>query len=156
MQADGANGPALYRVGCLGRLVSFSETEDGRYLITLLGVARFQVVEELPMRQGYRRVQAHKLPFAAGLAADRFDRAGLLAALRPFFTRHGMDVNWDSVERMPLEALITTLAMVCPFDPAEKQALLECDGVEAQAAALLTLLRMDAYAIADVPHHGFS
>ena len=154
--ADGANGPALYRVGCLGRLVSFSETEDGRYLITLLGVARFQVVEELPMRQGYRRVQAHKLPFAAGLAADRFDRAGLLAALRPFFTRHGMDVNWDSVERMPLEALITTLAMVCPFDPAEKQALLECDGVEAQAAALVTLLRMDAYAIADVPHHGFS
>lgn len=154
--ADTANGSALYRVGCLGRLVSFSETEDGRYLITLLGVARFQVVDELPMRHGYRRVQARKLAFETALPPDRFDRAGLLAALRPFFTRHGMEVNWDSVERMPVEALITTLAMVCPFNPAEKQALLESDGLEAQAAALLTLLRMDAYATDDAPHHGFS
>ena len=154
--AETANGPALYRVGCLGRLVSFSETEDGRYLITLLGVTRFKVVAELEMRQGYRRVQGQKLPFDAALDVASFDRVGLLAALRPFFTRHGMDVNWDSVERMPSEALITTLAMVCPFDPAEKQALLEADGLNAQAAALLTLLRMDAYATDDTPHHGLS
>ena len=78
-----ANGPALYRVGCLGRLVSFSETEDGRYLITLLGVTRFKVLAELDMRHGYRRVHGEKLPFDAALDAASFDRVGLLAALRP-------------------------------------------------------------------------
>ena len=89
---EGPNGPGLYRVGCLGRLVSFSETDDGRYLITLLGLSRFAVSEELPMRRGYRRVQADFSPFLADLAAVAdaaagYDRAALLQALRAYFGR---------------------------------------------------------------------
>lgn len=149
--ADGATGPALYQIGCLGRMVSFSETEDGRYLITLLGIARFRTVDELEMRSGYRRVRATTLPMSPD--PDCGDRDGLLAALRPFFARREMEVNWEQVERMPDPALITTLAMVCPFAEAEKQALLEADSLAARAETLLALLRMDAYS-SEVPSAG--
>ncbi len=141
--ADGPTGPGLYQVGCLGRLVSFSETDDGCYLITLLGTKRFRIAEELGMQRGYRRVRATTRPMSPD--PDCGDRAALLAALRPFFARRAMDVNWDHVERMPDPALITTLAMVCPFETAEKQALLEADSLAARAETLLALLRMDAY-----------
>lgn len=154
--AETANGPALYRVGCLGRLVSFSETDDGRYLITLLGVSRFRVAEELPMQRGYRRVRADLLRFDVAVDAQHCQRDALLAALRPFFARRGMEVNWESVERMPPQTLVTTLAMVCPLEPAEKQALLESDDLRAQAEALLTLLRMDAYADDETKSHSVS
>lgn len=148
---EGDKGPALYRIGCLGRLVSFSETDDGRYLITLLGTRRFRVAEERDMRRGYRLVRAATLPMSPD--PDCGDRAALLAALRPFFARRDMEVNWEQVERMPDPALITTLAMVCPFADAEKQALLEADSLAARAAVLLALLRMDAYS-SDAPEAG--
>ena len=149
---DGPTGPGFYQVGCLGRLISFSETEDGRYLITLLGLSRFKVEDELAPRRGYRRVQASPLPFDPTLDPATSNRDALLPALKPFFVRRGMEVNWDSVERMPPAALVTTLAMVCPFEPAEKQALLETDGLRPMSETLLTLLRMDAYAGDDTPH----
>jgi len=84
---------------------------------------------------------------------DCGDREALLAALRPFFAKRGMEVNWEHVERMPDPALITTLAMVCPFADAEKQALLEADSLAARAEVLLALLRMDAYS-GDAPGAG--
>ena len=144
----GPSGPALYRVGCLGRLVSFSETEDGRYLLTLAGVSRFEVLEELGMNRGYRRVRAGFARFSADLddgEARLADRAGLLAALRGYFQAQGFDANWDAIEGMDDDALVTTLAMVCPFGAAEKQALLEAPpGIE-RASALLALLSMGAH-----------
>jgi Lon protease-like protein len=143
------SGPALYRIGCLGRLVSFSETEDGRYLITLAGVSRFEVAEELVPHRGYRRVRAGFAPFAADLdARGRVPLAGrpaLLAALRAYFQARGFDANWDVIESMEDDALVTTLAMVCPFGPAEKQALLEAPPGGERAATLLALLRMGAH-----------
>lgn len=141
--ADGDSGPQLYRIGCLGRIVSFSETDDGRYLITLLGIRRFRIAEELQMRRGYRLVRAAALPMSPD--PDCGDRDALLVALRPFFARRSMEVNWEQVENMPDPALITTLAMVCPFAEAEKQALLEADSLAERAEVLLALLRMDAY-----------
>jgi Lon protease-like protein len=141
--ADGATGPALYQIGCLGRLVSFSETDDGLYLISLLGTRRVRILDELDMRRGYRRVRTAALPMSPD--PDCGDRTALLDALRPFFARRQMEVNWENVERMPDPALITTLAMVCPFEAAEKQALLEADSLAARADVLLALLRMDAY-----------
>lgn len=144
----GRTGPGLYRVGCLGRIAAFSETEDGRYLITLAGLIRFAVVEELPLRRGYRRVRAVLAHFAADLAPPPAeaccDRAALLAALRGYFAQRNIEANWTAIAGMAEEALITTLAMACPFDPAEKQALLEAATAAERAAALHTLLAIDA------------
>jgi len=147
---SGATGPGLYRVGCLGRLVAFSETEDGRYLITLLGVTRFTIVEELPMQRGYRRVRAALGHYAGDLVAPLehllCDRGALLAALRGYFARHGIEANWEAIGGMADDALITTLCMACPFDVAEKQALLEAPTVPERAEALRTLLAIDSHA----------
>lgn len=141
-------GPALYRVGCLGRLVSFSEIDDGRYLITLAGLSRFEVVEELEMRRGYRRVLAGFTRFTADLDEDGAplaNRPELLAALRAYFQARGFEANWAAIEAMDDAVLVTTLAMVCPFGAAEKQALLEAPPGAERAEALLALLRMGAH-----------
>jgi uncharacterized protein len=144
------NGPGLFRVGCLGRLSSFSETDDGRYLITLTGVVRFAIAGEIDMRRGYRRVRADFSPFRADLELDPgpigIERDALLAALRSYFTHRGFDANWDAIKRLPDDMLVVTLAMVCPFEPAEKQALLEAPGDAERASTLLTLLQMGAMA----------
>jgi len=143
------SGPALYKVGCLGRLSSFSETDDGRVLVTLTGVIRFAVKVELELHRGYRRVRGDLARFRADLEADpapdSIDRDGILDALRAYFTARGFDANWDAINEMPDDALVTTLAMVCPFDPAEKQALLEASGTPGRASTLMTLLRMGAH-----------
>ncbi len=152
VQPDGARpagpqGPAVYPVGCLGRIVSFAETDDGRYLITLLGLSRFAIAGEAEMRRGYRRFRADFAPFAGDAAPGEavFDRAVLLAALRPYFAARRIEVNWDVITRMPDGELVITLSMVCPFESAEKQALLESPGPSERAVALLALLRMGAY-----------
>src|SRR5690242_17314501 len=128
-QAETDAGPGLYRVGCLGRLSSFSETDDGRYLITLTGVIRFAVASETDMRRGYRCVRGDYAPYIADLDLEAkpigIEREPLLAALRGYFTHRGFDANWDAIKRLSDDMLVITLAMVCPFEPAEKQALLE-------------------------------
>jgi len=143
-------GPGLFRVGCLGRLSSFSETDDGRYLITLTGVIRFAIAGEIDMRRGYRRVRADFAPFRADLELDAgpigVERDALLVALRSYFTHRGFDANWDAIKRLPDDMLVVTLAMVCPFEPAEKQALLEAPSDSERASTLLTLLQMGAMA----------
>ncbi|MBV8915247.1 MAG: LON peptidase substrate-binding domain-containing protein [Acetobacteraceae bacterium] len=147
LRAPTPTGPAVYRVGCLGRITSFSETDDGRYLITLTGVTRYEVTAELEMRRGYRRVRADLDRFAADLEpqAANIDRQRLLDALRGYFAARGFDANWEAISEMPDEVLVATLAMVCPFEPPEKQALLEAPSTEERAEALLALLRMGAH-----------
>ncbi|MBV9654411.1 MAG: LON peptidase substrate-binding domain-containing protein [Acetobacteraceae bacterium] len=142
----GETGPALFSVGCLGRLTSFSETEDGRYLITLTGVVRFTVERELEMRHGFRRVRGDYTLFQRDLDLSPqptgINRETLTAELRAYFGRSGMEANWDAIARLADETLLTTLCMVCPFEPAEKQAMLEAPTDADRAAALLALLRM--------------
>jgi len=143
-------GPALYRVGCLGRITSFSETDDGRYLVTLAGVTRFAVAVELEMRRGYRRVRADLARFAADLEPEDgggVDRSVLLAALRAYFAARGFDANWDAINEMPDGMLVATLSMVCPFEPPEKQVLLEAGTVAERSRALLALLQMGAHEV---------
>jgi Lon protease-like protein len=143
-------GPALFTVGCLGRLTSFSETDDGRYLITLFGLIRFSIVSELPIRHGYRRVRADFSDYLADLEPPPspprigVPRDAVLTALRNYFTHRGFDANWDAIGGMPDDTLVTTLCMVCPFEPAEKQALLEAATDEDRGTILLTLLEMGA------------
>ncbi len=148
-RADTPSGPALYRVGCLSRISSFSETADGCYLVTLTGVIRFAVQVELEVQRGYRRVRADLERFKADLE-DRgpapIDREGLLDALRAYFQAHGFDANWEAIDEMPDGPLVNALAMVCPFEPPEKQALLEAATDPARAQTLLTLLTMGAHA----------
>ncbi|HKM62006.1 MAG TPA: LON peptidase substrate-binding domain-containing protein [Acidisphaera sp.] len=143
---SGPTGPATFRVGCLGRLTSFSESDDGRYLITLTGLIRFRVAEELEMRRGYRRIRADYSGFESDLAPDEEEigvpRQDLLRELRGYFGRSGLDANWDAIERMPDDMLIVTLCMVCPFEPAEKQALLEARTRDDRAQVLYALLSM--------------
>ncbi len=153
IQPDGAipaaeSAPGLFGVGCVGRLTSFSETDDGRYLIALSGVTRFDVTAELEMRRGYRRVTAAYSRFTADLdpPPDHLpQRTELLTALRTYFTANGFDANWEAIDEMMDNELVTTLSMVCPFDPVERQALLEADDTFARAATLTTLLRMGAH-----------
>lgn len=152
----GPEGTGLYRIGCLGRLSSFSETDDGRLLITLIGVTRFRIAEELPMAAGgYRRVRANYADFVTDLLAAEpppLDRVALLGALKPYFYARGIEANWDAVEQTPDALLVTMLAMVCPFDPPEKQALLEASEGSERADMLVTLLRMGA--AANMPNPG--
>ena len=142
--------PPLARVGCAGRITSFNETSDGRYLITLTGICRFNVTGELQVKTPYRQVRADFAPFEADLhapdpAAD-FDRHGFLDALRPYLEHRGLNVDWDTAEAAPQEALINSLAMALPFEAPEKQALLEAQTLDARAAALTALLRIEAAA----------
>jgi hypothetical protein len=144
---DAPNGPELYRVGCLGRLSSFSETDDGRFLITLTGLARFSVASEIDARHGYRRVIGDYSRYRADLNEPddaAIDRSGILEALRGYFAHRGVEPNWDAINRLADDALVVTLAMVCPFEPIEKQALLEAPGDAERADTLLALLRMGA------------
>jgi Lon protease-like protein len=150
--------PSLFRVGCLGRLSSFSESDDGRYLITLTGVIRFAIAAEIDMRRGYRRVRADFTPFVADLDLEPppigVARDTLLEALRGYFLQRGFDANWDAIKRLPDDMLVFTLAMVCPFEPVEKQALLEAPSEAERASTLLTLLQMGA--VAQDPQGGHS
>ena len=157
----GETGPGLFRVGCLGRLTSFSETEDGRYLITLTGLIRFEVVEEVEMISGYRRVRGTMTRFAGDLedspADGGIDRPALLDALRSYFGQQGFDANWESIGAMADQALVSSLSMICPFDPLEKQALLEAGTLAERAETMRTLLRIDTHEPpcdpdADPPH----
>jgi Lon protease-like protein len=156
---QGATGPALHRIGCIGRLISFAETDGGRYLITLGGVIRFAVAQELEMARGYRRVRGDFAPFLDDLTVaeppDQFteapglDRAALLGSLRAYFTRHGFDANWDALDEMTDVLLVATLAMACPFSPLEKQALLEAPDFAGRAATLTALLHIHTHGAGD-------
>lgn len=147
--ARGETGPGLFRIGCLGRITSFAEAEDNRYIITLTGVIRFTIVEETEMRRGYRRVQAGLSGFAPDMRAPEgvmpFPRQMLLDALRRYFETAGVDANWDAIADMPDAALVTSLCMACPFTVEEKQALLEARDSITRAEALRVLLEIDSF-----------
>ena len=141
-------GPGLYRVGCLGRLSSFSETDDGRLLITLTGLVRFTVAAELEVYHGYRRVRGDLTGYRDDLTVDRppirMDRDKIMIALRAYFGQRNVDANWEAIRGLSDDALITTLTMACPFEPVEKQALLEARSDSDRAETLLALLQMGA------------
>lgn len=145
---DGA--PKVHQVGCAGRVVSFNETEDGRLLLALSGVCRFQVSRELDLAHGgYRRVSALFSPYRADLDyADEMvtlDREQLMAALAAFFRGKNLSTDWDSVKKADDLNLVNSLSMVLPFGPAEKQALLEAADTSARAKLLIAFLEMAAF-----------
>ncbi|MGP1397239.1 MAG: LON peptidase substrate-binding domain-containing protein [Inquilinaceae bacterium] len=140
--------PPLYEVGGGGRITAFDETDDGRYQITLTGVCRFRVVAEVPTVRGYRRVEADWAAFAEDLKAAEtvtLDRPRLTAALTAYFRKHGISANWEAIKTVPDEQLVTSLSMICPFGPSEKQALLETPTLADRADTMLSLIEMDVH-----------
>lgn len=139
--------PELVRVGCAGRLTAMGETGDGRYLITLTGVARFRVVEELSVVTPYRQVRAafddFTIDLAPGEGQDEVDRDALLKTLKDYLTANSLEADWDGIRRAPNEALVNALAMMSPFGPREKQALLEAKDLKNRAEILVAVTEMD-------------
>ena len=143
----GGPNPPLYPIGCAGRVTQFSEADDGRFLVTLTGVSRFRIAEELPLMSGYRRIVPDWRPFEHDRdmpETPEFDRARLIRGLQSFFTQRQLSADWSAVEKAPSEHLITSLAMACPFAPSEKQALLEAPDLGERAKLLTTLVEMAA------------
>jgi Lon protease-like protein len=143
----GGMNPPVYPVGCAGRITQFSETDDGRFLITLTGVSRFRIIEELPLLSGYRRVIPDWRPFEPDREipdTPQFDRARLVRGLKSFFGQRQLSADWSAIEKAPAEQLIASIAMACPFAPSEKQALLEAADLEQRATLLTGLVEMAA------------
>ena len=141
-RADGE--PELCEVGCLGRLTSFAETSDGRYLISLSGVCRFRIGEELTVKTPYR--QCRIVPFAADLVEDagasEVDRTSLLKAFRQYLEANELEADWESVSRADNATLVNALSMMAPYGPAEKQALLEAADLKTRAETLIAITQM--------------
>jgi Lon protease-like protein len=141
--------PKLAEVGCAGRVTSYAETSDGRYLITLTGVCRFDAGEELFAHTPYRQLRARYDRFEADLKdqgeaqAPEAARARFARALKRYLNRRELDIDWETAHSAPLEALVTSLAMGLPFEPAEKQALLEAPTLSGRFETLSTLLEID-------------
>jgi hypothetical protein len=149
-----AGNPPVYPIGCAGRITSFAEAEDGRFLITLTGLCRFRIGEELPLLSGYRRVSPKWDEFARDLqrrAQPGFDRERLIRGLRAYFDRHQIKAEWDTIGSVPGDRLVTSIAMVCPFEPSEKQALLEAPDLDERARLLTAIVEM---AVLDRPSGG--
>jgi hypothetical protein len=137
--------PAVYPIGCVGRIVEFQETEDGRYLISLRGLCRFRIAAELDGRSGYRRIAADYGPYLGDMAeptAALPDRGRLLAMLRAYFSLHGIKGDWNAITETDDDRLVTLLAMLCPFAPQEKQALLEAPDLPARARLMTALFEL--------------
>jgi Lon protease-like protein len=143
----GALNPPTYPVGCAGRITQFNETDDGRFVITLTGVSRFRVAEELPLLNGYRRVAPDWRPYAHDRETAvevQIDRARLVRGLKSYFGHHNLSADWSAIEKAPAEHLVTSIAMACPFAPREKQALLEAADLAERANLLTGLVEMAA------------
>ena len=136
--------PGLAGVGCAGRITSYAETSDGRYLITLTGICRFAVAREIEAQTPYRQVEpdwaAFQMDLAAPAETDPDIRHRLSEAFKAYAQHHGIQADWTAMQAASLETLVHALAAGCPFSHAEKQALLEARRLEERARALIALL----------------
>jgi len=148
-QADSgdAEKPDLCEVGCAGRLTALQESGDGRYHVTLTGIVRFQVLEEMEAMTPYRQCRISVDRFTRDLDAarneDAVDRQAVLKTFRAYLDANEMEADWEGIERAGNEALVNALSMMSPYGPAEKQALLEADDLKARAETLIAITELD-------------
>ncbi len=139
--------PNLYTVGCVGRITQLAESGDGRYLIQLTGIARFRVEEELRVLTPYRQCRVRYQPFIDDFTArkgeDAVDREGLMRALTDFLKANNLKADREGIESAPNEALVNALAMMSPYGPAEKQALLEAPDLKTRAELLVAITEIE-------------
>jgi hypothetical protein len=147
MEEDHTQAPALAAVGAVGRITTFAETDDGRYLVTLTGVCRFVLEQELKVSTPYRQAIVGYDDFSGDFTqaiGAGIDRNQLMQSLRTYAALHGFNVDWSAVDQAPVETVVNVAAQLCPFDPAGKQALLEAVTLEERSRALITLLEWDS------------
>jgi len=141
------NRPNLFKIGCVGRVTQFAESGDGRYLIQLTGIARFRIEEELPVSTPYRQCRVSYQPFIDDFVArkgeERVDRKALLRALTEFLKANKLKADWEGIENAPNEALVNALAMMSPYDVAEKQAMLEAPDLKTRAEILVAVTEIE-------------
>ena len=141
----GNDKPAVYAIGCAGRITSFAEMDDGRMMISLTGLSRFEIQEELNMDNPYRQVHPNWEKFVSDLTPPTdtpIDHERLSRILQPYFKTQSIEADWTAIESMEDEMLVSTLAMICPLPQNEKQALLEAPDLATRANMLMTLLEM--------------
>lgn len=140
----GSKETRLQAIGCAGRVTAFSETEDGRYMITLAGASRFRVLKKLDGFTPYIRCDVSWDGFGADLGGtekdDGFDRDRFMGLLHRFFEDQNLSTDWDSLKEAEDELLINSLSMLCPFSPEDKQALLEAPTLDTRRETLVTLI----------------
>jgi uncharacterized protein len=139
--------PKLRSIGCAGKITQFSETRDNRYLITLNGVGRFQIVEEISTTTDYRQCRVDFSGFADDFVANRgeeaVDRDALLRTLTDYLAKNKIDADWKGIQDAPTEALVNGLSMMAPYGPREKQALLEARDLQTRAELLIALTEIE-------------
>ena len=145
--AEAEKAPALRAIGCAGRLTQFAETGDERYLITLTGIARFRIVEEIAAVTPYRQCRVDFSAFDGDFTPrdgeDAVDRESVLRTLREFAEANDVPVDWESVREAPNEALVNALSMMSPYGPREKQALLEAPSLKVRAEVLVAITEFE-------------
>jgi Lon protease-like protein len=139
--------PNLFKVGCAGRITQIAETGDGRYLVQLTGIARFRIEDELTVATAYRQCRVGYGAFADDFVArkgeERVDRASVLGALNAFLDANDLKADWEGIENAPNEALVNALAMMSPYGPAEKQAMLEAPDLKTRAEILVAVTEIE-------------
>jgi Lon protease-like protein len=139
--------PNLYRIGCIGRITQLTETGDGRYMIQLSGIARFRIDTELEVSTPYRQCRVSYAPFIDDFVGRKgesdVDRESLLKALSDFLRANDLKADWEGIEKAPNEALVNALAMMSPYGPAEKQALLEAPDLKRRAEILVAVTEIE-------------
>jgi Lon protease-like protein len=137
----------LRQVGCAGRISAFTENEDGRVVVSLAGISRFNIVEavdgETPFRIARVKFSSYARDFVAGYGEDDVDRAQLVATLKTYLTANNLHADWDRINAASTERLVNTLSILSPYGPEEKQCLLEAPDLRARAEALVALAEME-------------
>lgn len=143
-EVPGRDGNGLHTIGCAGRVTQFSETEDNRYLITLTGISRFRVKQEVTGFSPYRRCDVSWTGFERDLGGseddDLFDRKRFLDLLGRYFDSRSLSADWETLKEADDELLVNSLSMMLDFDPEDKQALLEAPSLSTRRETLITLI----------------
>ena len=141
---DGADAAGLFETGCAGRLSFFQESDDGRFVIALNGVCRFHRLRQELDPNGFLVADVDWQPFANDLRVDlsALDRDPLISVLKRYFDMKGFETDWTQIENSDNHQLLATLSMICPFEVAEKQALLEADSMAKRADLLIAMMEM--------------
>ena len=152
IQPDVAHGgnadkPALFQVGCVGRITQFAESGDGRYILELTGISRFRLVQELDIATAYRQCRVDYFAFVDDFTPRKgereVDRDALLKVLADFLQANQMKADWDGIQQAPNEALVNALSMMAPYGVPEKQALLEAPDLKTRAEILIAVTEIE-------------
>lgn len=143
-EIEGRDGPGLHKIGCAGRITQFTETDDGRYMVTLTGISRYRIGEEIEGFTPYRRCQVSWEGFERDLGGGEhdpmFDRSEFLDLLSRYFVSLKLDTDWETLKEAEDELLINSLSMLLEFEPEDRQALLEAPSLTTRRETLVTLI----------------